>query len=605
MPSQSPVDVRLCLSGRELSEPVPSPDGKWLVFGTRHSGRSAVALLPMDGGTERVLSLDPAPALGRGLGGGCIDWLADSTGIVYAGADGEVWLHRLDGSHRPLTTLQTGGPAQVDRSPSGVTVSPDGRHVAYIAGLAEVGMVSVDKPLEQRAIHDGSDFVMDPVWSPDGTSLVWQAWDVPNMPWDDSFLMRFDIVAGTTRRVSETSRAAQVQQPRFGSDSKLWWVSDESGWLNVQCAGAPVLDEEREHAGPSWGPGQRSFAVSPDGKSVVINRNEDGFGRLLLVELESGNVREVAKAVHGQIRWSGSTVTALRTGGRTPTQVVAYDMSRPAGPWPRRTLAVGPAAEWDQLSHVLVEPELLSVSTYQGARVPARAYRPADVMARAEGRMICWVHGGPTDQWQVTFMPRIAYWVARGWTVLVPEHRGSTVLGRAFQQAMRNNWGVVDTQDVAACVANAQAMGWSTPSRTVLMGGSAGGYTALNVLTTFPQVAAGAAVVYPVFDPVALADATHRFEAHYNDTLLGPEPVAIDPARLRRPVLILHGDSDPVVPVSQSTQFAERAAQHGAEVELCVMAGEGHGFRPLPIQVEEYLRIETFVSRIVQGPPGQ
>jgi len=597
MSSTPPVDVRLCLSGRDLSEPVPSPDGKWVVFGTRAAGRSGLVVVPFDGGPERMLSVDPAPALGRGLGGGCIDWLPDSSGIVYAAADGAVWVHHLDGSRRCLTPT---GPVD----PSGVSVSPDGRCVAYVAGLAEVRIAVIDDPSQHRVIHDGNDFVMDPAWSPDGRSLVWQAWDRPHMPWDESFVMRYDLDTGVTSVAHHSIGPAQVQQPRFGSDGRWWCVSDESGWLNVRCDGNAVLDEAHEHAGPSWGPGQRSYAVSPDGKRVVLNRNEGGFGRLLLVEVETGAVHEVAKAVHGQIRWHGSTVTALRTGGRTPTQVVAYDMSQPGGPWARRTLAVGPAAEWDLLTEHLVEPELFSVSTYQGARVPVRAYRPADATARAAGRMICWVHGGPTDQWQVTFMPRIAYWVSRGWTVLVPDHRGSTGHGRVFQQAMRHQWGVVDVQDVAACVAHAQAMGWSTPSTTVLMGGSAGGYTALNVLMSYPQVAAGAAVVYPVTDPAALADATHRFEAHYNDTLLGPNPVVIDPVRLRRPVLILHGDTDPVVPVGQSIELAERAAEHGIDVELCVFTGEGHGFRQPMNQAAEYERIETFVTRIVQEHPA-
>lgn len=607
MPSTPPVDVRLCLSGRDLSEPVPSPDGRWVVFGTRSAGRSTLMLVPVDGGPERMLAVDPAPALGRGLGGGCIDWLPDSSGVVYAAADGGLWLHTLDGSHRCLTPVgpdQRAGGEHVDSDPSGVAVSPDGRLVAYVTGLAHVRLAALDDPSKNRVIDSGNDFVMDPTWSPDGRVLVWHAWERPHMPWDESLLVQHDLSSGITSVAHRGSVPAQVQQPRFGSDGRLWFVTDASGWLNVYCSGDAVLGEEHEHAGPSWGPGQRSYAVSPDGTRVVLNRNEGGFGRLLLVDVRTGAVHEIAKAVHGQIRWQGSTVTALRTGGRTPTQVVAYDMSQPDGPWTRRTLAVGPVAEWDQLTAHLVEPELLSVSTYQGARVPVRAYRPVDPAARLAGKMICWVHGGPTDQWQVTFMPRIAYWVSRGWTVLVPDHRGSTGHGRGFQQAMRNQWGVVDVQDVAACVAHAQAMGWSTPERTVLMGGSAGGYTALNVLMTYPQVAAGAAVVYPVTDPVALTDTTHRFEAHYNDTLLGPNPVVIDPARLRRPVLVLHGDADPVVPVEQSVRFAQRATEHGVDVELHVFAGEGHGFRQPVNQAAEYEWIETFVSRIVKESPA-
>jgi len=164
---------------------------------------------------------------------------------------------------------------------------------------------------------------------------------------------------------------------------------------------------------------------------------------------------------------------------------------------------------------------------------------------------------------------------------------------------MNHRWGDADVTDVAGCVSYAQANGWGRPDRTVFMGGSAGGYTALNALAAFPQLAAGAAVVYPVTDPTVLAEATHRFEAHYTDLLVGDSPVVVDPARLTRPVLILHGDADPVVPVAHSIDFARRADAAGSEVELHIYEGEGHGFRQPPNQADEFARIEAFVQRIV------
>ena len=63
--------------------------------------------------------------------------------------------------------------------------------------------------------------------------------------------------------------------------------------------------------------------------------------------------------------------------------------------------------------------------------------------ANASTRVLVWLHGGPTDQWQVTWMPRIAHWRSRGWNVLVPDHRGSTGHGRAYQQAMQGRLGAL------------------------------------------------------------------------------------------------------------------------------------------------------------------
>lgn len=586
-------------------------------MGSRVHGRGSLALVPLAGGPERIVAADPAPSLGRGLGGGCFDWMPDSSGFVYSGA-GQVWLHLLDGTRRCLTDVEPGAEVQ---SP---TVSPDGRRVAFTVNLAEVRVVAIDEHDSTTWVFSSHDFVMDPEWvrSDDAEvsahEVCWVGWDIPHMPWDSSSVVRGDLRDGTWTTVVADHHArvfTSVQQARFAR-GHWWYVRDTDGWLQVHRDGSAVLGERFEHAGPAWGPGQRSYAVSPDGRRVVLNRNEHGFGRLVVVDMSAttGNtethVHEIGKGVHAQLHWVGNTITALRTGGRTPTQAVAYH-EQPDGSWTRSVLAVGPAVEWGALEHVLVEPELITVTHDDGGAavsVPARVYRPDRVgpapdprTGVAAPRAIVWVHGGPTDQWQVSFLPRIAFWVSRGWTVVVPDHRGSTGHGRAFQQALRHEWGRADAADVAAVIAHVHTHRWATPETTVVMGGSAGGYAALRVLEQFPARVAGAAVVYPVTDPMGLRDSTHRFEAHYTDTLVdvaavldGRRTVAVDPALIRRPVLILHGDADPVVPLVQSEALAAQCPL----VELVVFPGEGHGFRQYANQLAEYEHLERFLERV-------
>ena len=85
------------------------------------------------------------------------------------------------------------------------------------------------------------------------------------------------IVAGTGD--------GQAQQARFGADGALYCVRDDDGFANVYRNDEPVVREPFEHAEATWGPGQRSFAISPDGTRLVYNRNESGFGRLVVVDL--------------------------------------------------------------------------------------------------------------------------------------------------------------------------------------------------------------------------------------------------------------------------------------------------------------------------------
>ena len=143
------------------------------------------------------------------------------------------------------------------------------------------------------------------------------------------------------------------------------------------------------------------------------------------------------------------------------------------------------------------------------------------------------------------------------------------------------------------------------------MGGSAGGFVALNTVITFPDLVAGASVLYPVTDLLTLDGGTHRFEAHYNAVLSGHRRAPDDDtryrsrspldqaARIHRPVLVLHGDADPAVPVGQSIALVERIRAAGGDAELHVYEGEGHGFRQPANQADELVRVTAFVDRVV------
>jgi dipeptidyl aminopeptidase/acylaminoacyl peptidase len=394
----------------------------------------------------------------------------------------------------------------------------------------------------------------------------------------------------------------QHQQPQTDASGRHFaWLDDSSGWLNVATQLGVRANELFEHGSPTWGDRQRSWCFNSDATRIAFIRNEGGFGRLCTLDIASGTIREHAKAVHGQLSWVGDTLIAIRTGGKTPSQVVAYDttLNDDDHSWPRRTLLIGPTTNWAD-HPALVEPQLLQVQSRDGVVLHARLYSSP----QPNGRLLCMIHGGPTDQWQVTFMPRVTYWIDRGYDVLIPDHRGSTGHGREFTQAMHGRWGDLDVDDVIDILESLDR----PRERTAIMGGSAGGLTALGVAMRRPDLVSCVRVVYPVCDVAALDATTHRFEAHYNRTLMGNVGETVRKSKDRSPIhhadklaqvplLIFHGTTDPVVDIAQSRQLVQAITATGGNVELIEFEGEGHGFRAPENNRHEYEVTEAFLNR--------
>ena len=325
--SGDPIPVEWCLDGRDVTEPRPQPGGDDVAAVVRWQGSSAIVLIGVTGGPERLLTTSPPPAPGRGMGGGCFDWLPDGSGVVYAAVDGELWIQPLAGAPRQLTEF-----GRTCRAPS---VASDASFVAVAIDEAEVwlvelpGVVDADRSAVGCVrVDDGADeFCFDPSVGPDADAVVWSAWSPPAMPWDAAHVAH--VAVGADRHVSAVDRwrppGAAVQQPRLIAGGMLASVHDQSGWLNLCIGDDRVVNDAAEHGDPPWGMGQRTYAVSPDRRQVAIARAAAGFGSLAVVELATGRITDVAPGVHGQLQWSGTHLVALRSGPAAPTSVVVYD----------------------------------------------------------------------------------------------------------------------------------------------------------------------------------------------------------------------------------------------------------------------------------------
>jgi dipeptidyl aminopeptidase/acylaminoacyl peptidase len=155
--------------------------------------------------------------------------------------------------------------------------------------------------------------------------------------------------------------------------------------------------------------------------------------------------------------------------------------------------------------------------------------------------------------------------------------------------------------------------GLADPARLAIMGGSAGGYTTLQALTTTRTFAAGISL-FGVGDLETLARDTHKFESRYLDGLIGQYParrelyVERSPINhvddLAAPILLLQGSDDRVVPPNQAETMADAARAKKLAVALVIYPGEGHGFRRAETIKASYEAQLSFLGQIFDFVPA-
>lgn len=604
------ISAAMVARSRRVAEPRWSRDGRFLAWVDSFAGRADIVVAAADQSSPpRVVTADAPAKSVAAYGGGVFDWAPDGS-IVYAAATGELRVVGRDGG--PPRVLSREGRA------SAPAVSADGTRVAVVVenpDACDIAVVPFDGSAWPVKVSHDADYAFDPAWSPDGRRIVWQEWDFPDMPWDAS---RIAMATVDGIRPDEPVRAlaggdgVSVSQPRFSPDgSQLAWVSDGTGFDNVwvgrwdAAKASPAVKEAHEHAQPTWGPGQRSFAWSPDGRWIAACRNEEGFGRLVTLPVGRGRPRELAPGWHLALDWSPRGILAVRSVPDAPDEVAVLE----PGSGTRRAFARGPVGGFEDAG--LPEPEAVQWRGADRGWVHGLLWRPREpaLGPGTQPPLLVSIHGGPTGQATAAFNARTAFFRDRGWAVLTPNYRGSTGYGRAYAQALRGRWGELDVADTAAGIRRAVDQGWCDPGRVAVTGGSAGGFTTLLLCALHGDLVRAGVDLFGVTDLFHLVEVTHRFESRYGDLLVGVLPDDADRYRERSPVthvdridvplLVFQGEEDVAVPTGQADLLVAALERRGVGVEYRVYEGEGHGWSNPETIEDELTRTDAFLARHV------
>ncbi len=431
--------------------------------------------------------------------------------------------------------------------------------------------------------------------TPDGTSVItgWQLWHPAGQSYAE--LVMIDVATGK-RRVLLSAPEYSFSGPRVSPDGRFIVCSRETQstperppdltlvLLGVNGAGAagevgrdllPGLDQWP--AEPAWAPDSRAvYFAADDGGRRPVFRVDPTDGQVTRVTGDDGAYTDLNPAPDGRYLY------ALRSAVDSPPTPVRIDLT-PKDP---DTGAAGPAALVSPGAPLAVPGRVAEVQAAadDGQSVRAWLVLPDGASPDRPAPLLLWVHGGPMSSWNA-WSWRWNPWLmaARGYAVLLPDPALSTGYGQEFIARGYHDWGTRPFADIMAVTEPVMARPDIDADRVAMMGGSYGGYMAnwmAGHTDRFKAIVshAGLWVLDQMF---GTTDHPMFWRPQFGDPLTQPGMYEKNsPHRhieqIRTPMLVIHGNKDYRVPVSEALRLWWDLSRYGVQAKFLYFPDENH-----------------------------
>jgi dipeptidyl aminopeptidase/acylaminoacyl peptidase len=450
------------------------------------------------------------------------------------------------------------------------------------------GIVRIDRKtgavIEVESLHD---FYAGLTFSMDGKYGSFFTWDFPNMSWDSSDVFKVEISEDgkfINRKMVNKKQGFSSCDPIFSPSGNLYFVSDMTGFWNIYKEdGTLIYKMDADFSYPHWHMGNSLYTfIDEQTIACVYTKNAHDF----LAIIKDGRIKtlDLPFSSYLCVKSKGKTLYFIAASPSQTRAVYSYDLENNSLKELKSSLKVDLDPSWISI------PKEISFISRHGETSFAFFYPPKNPNYTFDGEkppLILISHGGPTGHNTPEFKMEIQYWTSRGFAVCDVNYSGSTGFGREYRNRLNHNWGVKDVDDCEDCALFLANEGLVDKNRLIVRGASAGGYTTLALLTFRDTFLCGASY-FGVSDLTLLAQHTHKFEARYLDKLIGPYPEAkqiyqerspiYHTNMLKKPILILQGVDDKVVPMEQAEKMYTALLEKKIPTAYLLFDGEGHGF---------------------------
>ena len=349
-----------------------------------------------------------------------------------------------------------------------------------------------------------------------------------------------------------------------------------------------------------------SAAWAPDSESVYFTADDNGRRPIFAVRLGTGEVIRITRddAAYESLcpAPGGQALYALRASISEPPTPVRIDLSQP-GTDPVRLQAPGGPVE------VPGRVEEVSASAADGTTIRGWLVLPDGASAESQAPLLLFVHGGPVMSWN-SWSWRWNPWLmaARGYCVLLPDPALSTGYGQSFIAMGHGTWGDKPYTDLMAITDAVAARPDVDQDRTAMLGGSFGGYMANWIAGHTDRFGAivSHAGLWALDQMFGTTDNPAFWRRIFGHPATEPERYLASSPHLHAdsittPMLIIHGDRDYRVPVTEALRMYAELASRGKRARFLYFPDENHWIlKPGDIRVW-YETVFAFLAENVLG----